>query len=331
MEFITNYGLFVIKLMSVVVAILILIAGIIATVSKGKKCKGKLDVKQLNKKYEAYRHTFFSVLGDTEEIKRYKKEAKQKKKKENKIQRRIFVIDFHGDVKASSVQNLRETITAVLLVAKPEDEVLVRLESAGGLVNAYGLAASQLQRVKSANIKLTISVDKIAASGGYMMACVADHLIASPFSIIGSIGVIAQCPNFHRYLKNKSIDFEQVTAGKFKRTLTVFGENTEEGRKKLQAEINETHNLFKSFIQKNRRMVDVSQVATGEYWYGTQALDLQLVDELKTSDDYLLSACKKNDLYEINYHIKKSLPQRLAHNATNLIYNAIRHNFNVFS
>ena len=243
-------------------------------------------------------------------FKKLKQQQKSADKKRNK-QPRLFVIDFHGDIKASAVTALREAITAVLLTGTANDECLVRVESGGGMVNAYGLAASQLARIKNAGIKLTVAVDKIAASGGYMMACVADKVIAAQFAIIGSIGVIAQLPNFHRYLTKKAIDFEQLTAGQFKRTLTMFGENTKQGREKLQQEIEDTHDLFKNFIRKHRPQVDLAQVATGEHWFGEPALNRKLVDSLQTSDDYLLQASTDKTLYQIEFKQKKSLAKRL--------------------
>ena len=223
----------------------------------------------------------------------------------------MFVLRFDGDLKASSVDTLREAITAILLAATPEDHVLVCLESGGGLVPHYGLAASQLQRIRDAKLHLTVAIDKIAASGGYMMACVANEIIAAPFAIIGSIGVVAQLPNFHRFLEKNNIDFEQITAGQYKRTLTVFGKNTAEGREKLQTEVEETHTLFKSFVSTHRPAVDIEKIATGEHWYASQCVEKKLVDTLQTSDDYLLSKKDTHALYEIHYKFKQSFMKRL--------------------
>jgi serine protease SohB len=208
------------------------------------------------------------------------------------------------------VASLREEITAILMVANEKDEVFVRLDSGGGIVNAYGLAASQLMRIRERNIPLTVAVDKVAASGGYMMACVANKIIAAPFSIVGSIGVVAQIPNFHRLLKKHDIDYEQFTAGEFKRTVTMFGENTEEARVKFRKEVEDIHLLFKDFITQHRPQVDIVKVSTGEHWPGIRALENQLVDELKTSDDYLLENSKNADLFEIKFTTKKSVLEK---------------------
>ena len=225
---------------------------------------------------------------------------------------RLFVLNFDGDVEASAVENLREEITAIISAASADDEVLVRLESPGGMVHAYGLAASQLTRLKAANLSLTIAVDAVAASGGYMMACVADKIIAAPFAVVGSIGVVAELPNFHRLLKHNKVDYEQHTAGEYKRTLTMFSENSEAARQKFKQELEETHDLFKAFIISNRESLDIEKVATGEHWYGTQALKLGLIDGIETSDDYIVNAAKNNDVFEVTYHVKKPLAERLS-------------------
>jgi serine protease SohB len=255
---------------------------------------------------------------DKNTLKKLKKEEKQVKANQKKLDKnnpktklRTFVLEFDGDIRASAVENLREEITAILTVATPKDEVLVKIESQGGTIHGYGLAASQLKRIRDRNIPLVATVDKVAASGGYMMACVADRIIAAPFAIIGSIGVIAQLPNFNRLLKKHDIDFEQVMAGQYKRTLSLFGENTKEGRNKLQQEVEEAHTLFKDFIAINRQIVDINTLATGETWYGTRAKDIRLIDDIMTSDDYLLAASKDTNIFKVTCTIKKSLLERL--------------------
>ncbi len=315
MEFFANYGLFLLKLASIVVAILVIAAGLVAVFSKNKtKPHGKLKVKKLNKRYTNYQNEIAAQLDDKKTLKQLKKTLKMATKDKN-IKPRLFVLNFNGDVRATAVNPLREEISALLLVAKAEDEVLVKLDSGGGMVHAYGLAASQLQRIRDAKLKLIVAVDKIAASGGYMMACVANEIIAAPFAIIGSIGVIAQLPNFHRYLEKKNIEWEQFTAGKYKRTVTMFGENTKKAREKLQQELEETHSLFKDFISQHRPQVNIEKVATGEHWYASQAKDMQLVDRLQTSDDYLLHARQEKELIELCYHIKPSFIQRFSQSA----------------
>jgi len=262
-----------------------------------------------------------AVLGKAQ----FKQTAKQRKAERKEIDKkgsqrsRIFVMDFKGDIRATATASLREEISAILAVASKDDRVLVRLENAGGAVHEHGLAASQLLRIRQKDLPLIIAVDKVAASGGYLMACVASHIIAAPFAIIGSIGVIAQLPNFNRLLEEKGVDFEQVTAGRFKRTLTVFGKNTDEGREKLREEIEEVHALFKTQITSHRPQLDIEQVATGEYWYGTRALELELIDEIQTSDDFLAEAVAESDLYRVAYKRRLPLPERILQGAESLL------------
>jgi serine protease SohB len=241
-----------------------------------------------------------------------KRKAEKADNTEKESRKRLYVLNFNGDIRASQVSELREEITAILNIATPRDEVVVCLESGGGVVHGYGLCASQLQRIKARNIPLTIIIDKIAASGGYLMACVGNKILAAPFAIIGSIGVIAQLPNFHRWLQKREIDFEQITAGEYKRTLTLMGENTEKAREKMKQDIEEIHYYFKAFITENRPQVNMLEVATGEHWLASRALDLKLVDGLNTSDDYLFSQYKTTDIFEVCYTRKKSLSERFS-------------------
>lgn len=315
LEAFIQLALFAAKALIIVVFILVILIAFFALLAKSKqKLKGHLSIKNLNHKYD---ETSEAILFETLSKKQFKhflkekKAAEKLKQKSSEEAKNIFVLSFQGDMKASAVSTLSEEITAVLNVAKPTDEVVLRLESPGGVVHGYGLAAAQLMRFRARQIPLTITVDKVAASGGYMMACVANKILAAPFSIIGSIGVIVQLPNFHRLLQDKHIDFEQITAGAYKRTITLFGKNTDEGREKLKHEIEEIQQLFKNLITEHRQQIDIQKVATGEHWLGLQALDLKLVDEIKTSDDYLLERSKDANLYEICYEVKKTLLSRL--------------------
>jgi serine protease SohB len=324
MQFLAEYGLFLAKAVTVVVMALGLFAGLFAISARARPrlkegLKERIEVKHLNHQYESMREALEQAMVSGKALRRLRKQHKRKAEQSRaardsgeRSRKRIFVLDFHGNVLASAVASMRQEISAVLTVARPEDEILLRLESGGGLVHAYGLAASQLLRIKNRNIALTIAVDKIAASGGYMMACVADRLMAAPFAVIGSIGVVAQLPNFHRLLKRNDVDFEQITAGEFKRTLTLFGENTDRAREKVREDVEDTHLLFKDFIKQQRNGVDIDKVATGEHWYGSRALELGLVDELRTSDEYLMQAADSADLYQITYAAPRSLRKLLA-------------------
>ncbi|MCL4139307.1 UNVERIFIED_CONTAM: hypothetical protein GTU68_038169 [Idotea baltica] len=248
---------------------------------------------------------------EQKQLKKQKKKEVKANKKTPSEKRRVFLLNFKGDMKASAAENLREEITAVLSQAKAEDEIVVRLESAGGMVHSYGLASSQLDRIKKKGIPLTVCVDKVAASGGYMMACVADKILAAPFSILGSIGVVAQLPNFNRLLKKHDVDVELHTAGEHKRTLTMFGENTDEGRGKFLEDLEDTHELFKDFVSQHRESVDINAIATGDIWLGTRAKALALVDELMTSDEYLVELSAEANIYEVKHVHHKTLPEKV--------------------
>ncbi len=320
-EFFLDYGLFLAKLGTVAVIVLVVTGLIIASAKRGAHQEG-LTVEHLNKRFEDLGDTVRRAVLGKEQLKKASKERKKENKelkKKGSQRRRVYVIDFKGDIRATATSSLREEISAVLAVASPDDRVLVRLENSGGTVHEHGLAASQLLRIRDKNIPLIVSVDKVAASGGYLMACVASHIIGAPFAIIGSIGVIAQLPNFHRLLEDKGVDFEQITAGRYKRTLTVFGKNTEEGRDKLKEEIEEVHELFKTQITAHRPQLDIERVATGEHWYGTRALDLGLIDEVQTSDDFLGEAATDFDLYRLVFKRRRPLPERLLAGAESLL------------
>ena len=298
MDFLAEYASFLAKTVTLVVAILVVLISFAALRGKGRrKSAGQLQVSKLNDFYKGLRERLESSLLDKDQLKALRKsESKIEKKKGKKkpdAKPRVFVLDFDGDIKASATESLRHEITALLTLATPTDEVVLRLESGGGMVHSYGLASSQLARIRQAGIPLTICIDKVAASGGYMMACIGQKIISAPFAILGSIGVVAQLPNVNRLLKKHDIDYEVLTAGEYKRTLTVFGENTEKGREKFQQDLDITHQLFKNFVAKYRPQLAIDEVATGEVWLGVAAVEKQLVDELQTSDEYLSERAKQ--------------------------------------
>jgi len=335
-EFLFEYGLFLAKSATFVITVAALLVIIIALTSKQKNKKGEIELTDLSDQLKQTKKSIQEQLLTPPQLKeRHKKDKKEQKEKDklakklakegqdNETLAQLYVLDFKGSIDAKEVSSLREEITAILSVANENDEVFVRLESGGGMVHGYGLASSQLQRLKDNNIPLTISVDKVAASGGYMMACIADKLIAAPFAILGSIGVIAQIPNFNKVLKKHDIEFEQLTAGDYKRTLTMFGENDEVGRTKFKQELQETHDLFKHFVSDHRPVVNIEEVATGEHWYGLQAIKLNLVDSISTSDDYLLSQLDKRHIVQIKYAQKKKLADKLGHGASLAFENSL--------
>jgi serine protease SohB len=318
LDLLLQYGLFLAKTVTIVAALLVVIAAISSIGSRRRnQDEGYLEITAINERLREYGEALREAIFDKAALKNWRKSEKQSQKKEGKEKAqgeaaRVYVLSFHGDLRASAVELLRREITAVLTLADPaRDEIVVCLESPGGLVHGYGLAASQLARIRQKNIPLTVCVDKVAASGGYMMACLGSRILAAPFAVVGSIGVVAQLPNFHRLLRKHDIDFEVLTAGEYKRTLTVFGENTEAGRRKFQEELEDTHELFKDFVQQNRPQLDIARVATGEHWYGQRAIELKLVDEIKTSDEYLAERARDADVFAVRYVPKHRLLARL--------------------
>lgn len=318
MEFLYQYGLFMAKTLSLVLAIVGGLIALLAVVAKQKQKprKGQLMVTDLSAEYRQTQ----SQLNNLFQPKVARKPWYQRLQREPAAPSpspasgpRLFVIDFKGGLEAKEVGALREEVTAILAIARDEDEVLVRLESGGGVVHGYGLGASQLARLRARGLKLTVAIDKVAASGGYMMACVAQQIVAAPFAVVGSIGVVAQLPNFNRLLKKHDIDFEQHTAGEFKRTISLFGEIDDKARRKFQAELESVHRQFKAFIAEHRPALDIAKVATGEHWLAHEALALGLVDGLQTSDDYLLSRYSEQQVVKLHYQLNKPMAERLAH------------------
>jgi len=328
MDFILDIAEFLLQAIILLGVFLVAFAGVMALSQRkrGAGEDGTVEARSLNERFEMHEEAVRAVIEDPLESKaRGKDQKKEKKAKRKAIKQalkaedggeprrpRVFVLDFDGDMQASQVDQLREEISAILPVVGEADKVLLRLESGGGVVHGYGLAASQLMRLKDAGITLTISVDKVAASGGYMMACVGDEIIAAPFAILGSIGVVAQLPNFHRLLKKNDIDFEMHTAGEYKRTLTVFGENTDKAREKFQADIDDMHVLFKDFVSSNRPVVEIDEVGTGEFWFGQRALEKKLADRLCTSDSFLVEHLEGYDLIEVRYRANRSWQEKLS-------------------
>jgi serine protease SohB len=322
-EFFADYGLFLLKTLTIVFAVIAVIVA--AAAAQRRATHEGLEVEDLNKKYRKLSDGLRDAVSSKEQQKKAAKERKAEAKakaKQGSSRPRSFVIDFKGDLKASAVGSLREEVSAVLDVATPDDEIILRLENHGGIVHEHGLAASQLARIRDREIPLVVCVDKVAASGGYLMACVGSQVYAAPFAILGSIGVLAQIPNFNRMLDSHGVDFEQVTAGQYKRTVTMFGKNTDEDRAKLKAELEDVHALFKDAVAKYRPALDLDKVATGEHWYGTRALDLGLADELKTSDEVLAERATDRDLFHVTYKIKQPLQKRLMSNVESAIERA---------
>jgi serine protease SohB len=337
-SFLHEYGLFLLETVTVVAAVVVVLAAVVVIGSRAvrghRPGRRGLQVDNLNRKYE---DLSFALRSRTMPAKAAKAQAKALKKQRKALDAarpapmsprpggapaegpsgagarpRVFVLDFHGDMRATEVAALREEVTAIVTVARPGDEVVVRLENPGGLISDQGLAAAQLMRLRSRGLRLVVAVDKVAASGGYMMACVADRILAAPFAVVGSIGVIAEIPNLYRLLDRSGIEFEQVTGGEFKRTVTPFTRTTQAKREKLTSQIEDVHALFKEFVGRHRPQLDLERVGTGEHWYGPRAVELGLVDELVTSDDHLLARSADADLYTVSWSPGRTPARKLA-------------------
>lgn len=327
MEFLYDYGLFLAQAITIVVAIGAVLVLALGLSRRGGGSTEEIEVKHINRQFEEIERSLEYAMLSKHELKSRQKAQKAKDKADEKTRKRaakdktedapavrprLFILDFEGDIRASGAGRLRDEINALLTLATDRDEVLVRVENAGGVVHGHGLAASQLARIRDRGIPLTVAIDKVAASGGYMMACVANQIVAAPFAIVGSIGVLAQIPNFKKVLDRVGVDVELIKAGEHKRSLTFFGENTEEDRAKMQSDIDNVHTLFKAFVTQYRPTLDIDSVATGDHWFGTEALERGLVDSLQTSDDYVLAAIADRDVYTIEVAQKKALGERLA-------------------
>ncbi len=314
MEYVFDYLSFLAKAVTIIAALLVILAA--AGARRGHRPpEGRIQVVRINDRLRSLRSAVQHAVTPAARRRKLSRKENKEHKRERKTESgrsRVFVVNFKGDIMASQLDCLTNEITAILTSAQEGDEVVVRIESAGGLVHAYGLAASQLSRVKEKGIRLVAAIDKVAASGGYMMASVADRIVTAPFAIVGSIGVVAQLPNIHRFLKKRDVDVELLTAGEYKRTLTVLGQNTDSGRAKLQEEIEDVHALFKSFVGDHRPDVDLDAVGTGEAWYGQRAIERKLVDELCTSDEYLVAACDERDVFEVRWIVPEKPIDRLA-------------------
>ena len=331
-EFLTEYGLFLAKSLTVLAVALVLLSAMAGLALRNRRGapEGAIEVKRLNDRFDDLRLTVQSAVLDDATFKKLEKAEKKARKARDKkgghdeACTRVFVLDFLGDVEASAVEALREEVSAILLEARSGDEVVLRLESPGGMVHSYGLAASQIERLRGKEgLKVTVSVDRVAASGGYLMAALGHQILAAPFAILGSIGVVAQVPNVHRLLKKNDVDVEVLTAGEYKRTLTVLGENTEQGRKKFLEELEDVHRLFKASVQAARPALSVEAVATGESWFGSDALARGLCDHLETSDSYLLRRAEEAELFKVRWAVPQSPLDRFLQGAQGTVNRAL--------
>ena len=314
MEFWLDIAAFAVKAGLIVAAIGALVFVISRVTRDGEDSAPDLKVTCLNDHYEDMEARLSGAVLDKKAVKALAKVRKKaaKAQKGPETGKRLYVLAFEGDVKASAVTRLGNQVDALLTLARPgQDEIVVKVDSPGGTVNGYGLAATQLLRLRDAGLALTVCVDQVGASGGYLMACTANKILAAPFAIVGSIGVVAQVPNLHRLLKKNDIDFEEITAGEFKRSVSLLGEITPAGREHFRGKLDATHVAFKDFVARYRPALKIDEVANGDYWYGSEAIGLGLVDELMASDDYLFRARTSARLFSVTSEERKPLLKQL--------------------
>jgi serine protease SohB len=311
MDYLLQFGIFFGKTVIIFLFIVALIL-IIAAIAARAKHRPQVEIEDINEKFSDISMVLRSVIRSKKAFKSEQKQIEEEDKKLSEDRKNVFVLEFDGDLQASQVKELRDEVTSVITVARPGDEVVVCIESPGGAVSGYGLAAAELVRLRSANLKLTACVDKVAASGGYMMACTANQIFAAPFAVVGSIGVLAQVPNFNKLLKEHNVEYEEMTSGEYKRTVSFLGEITPKGRQKFQEQLEDTHELFKGWVNEYRPQLDMSKVGTGEYWFGRRAQDLNLIDKIVTSDEYLQTLMKTDRVFKVKFAHRKKLGEKLS-------------------
>jgi len=314
-EMLLNVGAFSLK--SLVLG-LVVFGGLLMVISAAMKAKAhekELEVEDLSEKSKKQTLTIQARILPPKDFKKLLKKEKKSLKDEKKHhdKPKLFVLSFKGDMKASQVDQLRTQVSSVIEVSNPQkDQVLVCIESPGGMVHGYGLAAAQLKRMREKGLHVVAAVDQVAASGGYLMAAVAHEIIAAPFAVVGSIGVVAQVPNIHRLLKKHDVDYEEVTSGKFKRSISYLGKITDEGREHFEKKIGDTHELFKSFVKESRPQLDLEEVGNGDHWYGSEALKLGLIDRIQTSDDFIMESLHSKHVIQIKTPESKNLVKKFA-------------------
>lgn len=210
----------------------------------------------------------------------------------------LAVLTFVGDIGAKQYKSFGQLIDEVIINKSEIDEVVVVVNSPGGAVSPYGNVYSQMERVRDAGLKLTVCIDVVAASGGYLMSLPAHKIIAAPFSMVGSVGVMAFVPNLRGLLEDYNINPRTFTAGKYKRTVSLTDEATEEEVEKFKQQLNAIHRLFLEAVKKYRKDVKMEVVETGEHWTARESVELGLglVDDIATSQQYLLEANRDRDL-----------------------------------
>jgi protease-4 len=159
--------------------------------------------------------------------------------------------------------------------------VIVHINSPGGTTAGSEQLYDALTRLK-AKKPLVVVVEGLAASGGYITAIAADHIIAQQTSLVGSIGVLFQFPNFTDLLKTVGVKVEEVKSSPLKAAPNGFEPTSPEARAALDALVKDSYAWFRGLVKERRGMDDelLDKVADGRVFTGHQAVDLKLIDQL---------------------------------------------------
>ncbi|WP_343192796.1 S49 family peptidase [Buchnera aphidicola (Taiwanaphis decaspermi)] len=301
MEFIYSYILFIIKTLSVLFFLHLFSKIIIIYILKKNDIylNNTLKVELLNNHYKKLKNdlSFFQ-----------KKKIINQKNVYNK-KSNLYILDYNDKIKKNKIKKLREEISSIILVAKKNDEVLLRLENTSDIVYEYGLVIAQLQRLRKKGIKLIISIDKIVSNGGYIIACVADHISASPFSIIGPINIVVNIPNIDKYTQTSNLNNQLNDCNTFTK-LTLIKNNTKIYVNKIFNKLDIKKYIRNSFIKDMRPSLNLNKIFNQNYWIGENAINEKLIDSINTSDDILFSKKDTHNLLKIKYVYKSNIVEK---------------------
>ncbi len=159
--------------------------------------------------------------------------------------------------------------------------VIVHIDSPGGTTSGSEQLHDALLELK-AKKPMVVVVDGLAASGGYMAAVAADHIVAQSASLVGSIGVLFQYPNFTDVLKTIGVKVEEVKSSPLKAAPNGFEPTSPEARAAIAAIVMDSYDWFKGLVKEGRKLDDeaLARVSDGRVFTGRQAVDLKLIDEL---------------------------------------------------
>jgi protease IV len=186
--------------------------------------------------------------------------------------------------------------------------VIVHINSPGGTTAGSEQLYDALVRLK-AKKPLVVVVEGLAASGGYIAAIAGDHIVARQSSLVGSIGVLFQFPNFTELMKTVGVKVEEVKSSPLKAAPNGFEPTSPEARAALDALVKDSYAWFRGLVKERRGMDDVllEKVADGRVFTGRQAVELKLIDQLgdeKAAVAWLVSEKKiKSDLPVRDYKL----------------------------